>query len=360
MDDTAAVESSAATDTRGFLERLPKWVIVIPLVVQWLLLSLRYRCTTLPSAANPSITSGGLVGEGKMEYFESMGSHARGLTARSDSFVVETASAVADAAACMQRAGIDFPIIAKPDLGMCGFGVRREDTVVRLAEYLAAFPPGERLVLQAYVPYDGEAGIFYMRRPGEASGWVSGLALRYFPQATGDGHSSIATLIARDARLRRLIRDPLHQLELCLDQVPDAGEIVRLSTIGSTRVGALYRDGSALITSQLTRAIDAVARDMDEFHFGRFDLRYASIEALMAGKDFTIIEVNGAGSEAIEAWDPGFSALAAFGKIFRKQALLFEIGAANRRRGFRPMRLIDLARLHLRQQRLIPRYPPSN
>jgi hypothetical protein len=35
----------------------------------------------LPSAANPGITSGGLVGEGKLEYFAAMGPLARAATA---------------------------------------------------------------------------------------------------------------------------------------------------------------------------------------------------------------------------------------------------------------------------------------
>lgn len=342
------------------MERLPKWAIVIPLIAQWVLLSLRYRATVLPSAANPAITSGGLVGEGKMEYFRCMGAHARSRTACHDSFIVQPERADADAAACMARAGLAFPIIAKPDLGWCGFGVRRIDTPSGLAEYLAGYPPGERLMLQTYLPWEGEAGVFYVREPGQASGRLLGLALRDFPRVTGDGQRSVDQLVARDPRLRRLTGDPLHRVEYRGEQVPRPGQVLRLATIGSTRVGGLYRDGQALITPQLTRAIDAIARDMEEFHFGRFDLRYQSAEALMAGQGFLIIEVNGAGSEAIEAWDPATGPFAAYARIMRKQALLFRIAAANRARGFRSMGLAELARLHFRQQRLIPRYPPSN
>ncbi len=351
---------AAAPASRGFLERLPKWLIVVPLLIQWLLLSLRYRSAVLPSVANPDITSGGLVGEGKTEYFRSMGSHALTATARTGSFLVDPASAAADAAVCMRQAGLAFPLIAKPDIGWCGFGVRHIASQAGLADYLAAFPAGERLLLQAYVPDEGEAGIFYVRDPGAASGRLLGLALRYFPQVTGDGRHSVGQLIARDARLRRLVKDPLHRSEPIGSQIPAHGHKVRLATIGSTRVGGLYRDGSALITPQLSAAIDLIALDMREFHFGRFDVRFHSLEALMRGEGFTIIEVNGAGSEAIEAWDPRHSPAAAFARIFSKQALLFRIAAANRRRGFRPIGLGQLARLHLRQQRLIPRYPPSN
>lgn len=332
----------------------------MPLLLQWLLLGLRHRSLTLPSVANPAITSGGLVGEGKTEYFRSMGAIARAATAPQTSFVVEPGTAVAEAASGLREAGLTFPLIAKPDIGWCGFGVRRVDSAAALADYLAAFPAGERVVLQAYVADDGEAGVFYVREPGQAHGRLIGLALRSFPQVTGDGRRSIAELVAADPRLQRLSADGLHRVELDRARVPAAGERVRLATIGSTRVGGLYRDGGALLTLALTAAIDAIARDMQEFHFGRFDIRYASEDALARGEGFTIIEVNGAGSEAIEAWDPRLGPLAAFGRIFRKQRLLFAIAAANRRRGFRPIGLLALARLHLRQQALIPRYPPSN
>lgn len=344
----------------AFLERLPKWLICIPLVIQWIALGLRYRSLTLPSLANPEITAGGLVGEGKSEYFRGMGATANAATAAWGTFVVNPSRALTDARHCMRETGLTYPIIAKPDIGWCGFGVRRIDDSARLDAYLQAFPAGETLMLQAYVPCAGEAGVFYLRQPGHAQGSIIGLALRHFPQVVGDGQRSVCQLIASNPRLRRLRRDGLHCLSQPLDEVPCAGQRLRLATIGSTRVGGLYEDGSALVTEALTRHIDAIARDMPAFHFGRFDLRYDNVDGLMRGEGLHIIEVNGAGSEAIEAWDPRSSAWQAFGRIFRKQSLLFEVAAANRRRGLRPIGWRELARLHLRQQKLIGLYPPSN
>lgn len=367
LPESAYAAVHAAADRRrldaptlGFLERLPKWLICVPLLLQWVALSLRYRGTMLPSIANPLITSGGLVGEGKMEYFRGMGAGALAATARHGALRVEPARIAEDADACLRDAGLGFPLVAKPDIGWCGFGVRRLDSRAALLAYLAAFPAGETVVLQDYVPYDGEAGIFWAREPGAAQGRVIGLALRYFPQVVGDGRHTVAELIARDTRLARLARDGLHRLDLAVDEIPEAGHAIRLATIGSTRVGGLYRDGGDLITPALSAAIERIAGDMREFHFGRFDLRFESEDALRAGTGFKIIEVNGAGSEAIEAWDPALSPWQAFRLIFRKQAMLFRIAAGNRRRGFSPIGHRALLRLHLRQQRLIPQYPPSN
>ena len=57
----------------GRLERLPKWLNLFPIVTQWAWLSLKYRSITLPSCCNPAITTGGMVGEGKVEYLDIMG-----------------------------------------------------------------------------------------------------------------------------------------------------------------------------------------------------------------------------------------------------------------------------------------------
>ena len=359
-NDRPAFPRHAGTrDGRGALERMPKWLICVPLVLQWLWLGLRHRSLTLPTAANPAITAGGLVGEGKLEYFRGMGPVARAATAAHCGVVNVPGLGEADLLAAMGGAGLDFPLIAKPDLGLCGHGVQRVDDLPSLLHYFAQFPAGETVVLQEYLPQDGEAGIFYARDPASGEGRIIGLALRDFPRVTGDGTRTVAELVAADPRARRLVASARHQCSFDASAVPARGESVRLATIGSTRVGGLYRDGAACITPQLVAAVDAIARDMPQFHFGRFDVRFAGLEALRRG-ELRIMEVNGAGSEAIEAWDPAFGLARALGIIFAKQRTLFRIAAANRRRGHRPIGLWRLARLHRMQQRLLDAYPPSN
>lgn len=339
---------------------LPKWLICVPLTLQWVWLALRYRSATLPSAANPAITSGGLVGEGKLEYFSGMGPLARAVTAAYCAVSTRQPLLDTELQKMIDSAGLSWPMIAKPDLGLCGYGVRPMATMLELQTYLKSFPVNETVVLQQYLPEEGEAGIFYARDPDSAEGRIIGLALRYFPRVTGDGKSAIAALIAADPRAARLIKSSKHEPSYDGARVPSGGEVVRLATIGSTRVGGLYRDGHACITASLTQAIDAIARDMPAFHFGRFDVRFNSLQELSAGRGFTIMEVNGAGSEAIQAWDPETGVLAGFRIIFEKQRILFAIGDAMRKRGVKPIGLLALMQLNRRQQRLIAGYPPSN
>jgi hypothetical protein len=343
----------------GRFERLPKWLNLVPMVAQWLWLSLRYRSVTLPSSANPGIRAGGLVGEGKLEYFATMGPLARAATATSLGIHNTVAAGVETVRARMAAAGLAYPVVAKPDLGWCGFGVRRLDDDAALARYLREFPRDEDLVLQRWLPGRGEAGLFYLRDPAAARGTLFGILLRDAPAVTGNGRDTLAALVAADARLRRTTHNALHDCHFDGARVPAAGERVTLSTVASTRVGGHYRDGSALATEALRARVDAIAHDMGTFLAGRFDVRYADEAALQRG-EFTIMEVNGAGSEAVHAWDPRYRIRDVYRIVFAKQRELFRIADASRRLGNAPVGLAELARLFFRQRRLIPRYPRSN
>ena len=360
-DPEHAARDAAGTqaDAVGRFERLPKWLNLIPMVVQWLWLGLRYRSVTLPSSANPRITAGGLVGEGKLEYFGIMGPLARAATAAHVGVPIGASTQSADVLAAMQGADLRFPVIVKPDLGWCGYGVRKICDQGELDAYLGRFPRGQTLVVQRYLHEEGEAGLFYVRHRDEPAGRLIGVLLRHFPRVLGNGRDTVATLLAGDIRLRRTTGSDRHDCSYDPDHVPAAGERVRLSTIASTRVGGRYEDATNAVTPALTERVDAIARDMEDFHVGRFDVRYATLDALRRG-EFTIMEVNGAGSEAVHAWDPKYGIAQVYRMVFAKQRLLFSIADANRRAGHRPVGMRALARLYLHQQRLMDQYPPSN
>jgi hypothetical protein len=58
--------STGSALTPGAIEQLPKWLLCVPLVIQWLWLAIRFRSLTLPSVVNPEIETGGLAGESKL------------------------------------------------------------------------------------------------------------------------------------------------------------------------------------------------------------------------------------------------------------------------------------------------------
>jgi len=332
------------------IEQLPKWLLCIPLLLQWLWLGVRWRSLTLPSAANPGIATGGLAGESKGECLAQ-------IAARFHSNIAgwRVVAPGSDARAVRSEAGWAYPVIAKPDIGWCGYGVRQVADDAALAAYQAAFPPDAAFMVQAYVPGPCEACLFYLRWPGARHGKILAITLRHAPFVVGDGLRNVGALLA----IPRLSRYLPMQTAATLAYVPPNGAKFVVSTIASIRAGARYEDVSALGTARLCARLDAMARSMGAFHVGRFDVRCASVAALRQGR-FSVIEVNGAGSEAIHLWDPALPIAAAFKGVFAKQAMLFRLGDAMRRRGHRPVGVIALARAWLRQQRLIGRYPANN
>jgi len=353
-------------------ERIPPALFYIPLAMQWLWLGIRYRSLSLPTLANPKIEVGGLWGESKSSYLTMIGGAHRPWLAEYTTLRRGHGATAANSDACralraMTDAGLSFPVVAKPDIGWRGFGVQLVESAEGLSTYVRAFPEDETILLQHAIDFEGEAGVLYGRRPGTSAGTVISLTFRYFPYVIGDGQRSIRELILADQRagwkagyffgfeakhVGAAARD--------LDRVPLPGDTVRLAFIGSNRVGGLYRDAREHITPELVKRFDEISRSMPEFYYGRYDVRFESVESFRRGENFRIIEINGAGGESINVWDPAMPLSQVYRELFAQQSLLFEIGAQNRARGFRPAGSIAVLRSQWRQHRLILRYPPSS
>ena len=347
----------------SFFEFWPGWLFYAPVVAWWVLLGLRYRDPSLPTAANPTFETGGLCGESKRQILDQAGPLARGSIAPYASMVTDPADPAADMAEAeraMAGAGIGYPVVVKPDVGCNGTGVRLAQGPEDLARYFGAFPRGLGVMLQAFVPHVGEAGLFYVRLPGEARGRITSVTLKHQPCVTGDGRSDLRSLILADARAGRVSHLYLPRLERVLATVPRAGERVPLVFAGNHCTGSIFEDGAGELTPALAERVDAIARDVPEFHFGRIDVRYRSLAALRRGEEFTIIEINGAGSEPTHIWDPRTRLLDAWRTEFWHYGAAFRIGAANRARGLRPCGLREMGRMWRFQRRVLAAYPQND
>ncbi len=353
----------------SFFEFWPMWAFYPPVFLYVLWLMLRYRGILLPTVANPSFPGGGFVGESKAEILQLAMRHTPQWVApfvvverppAGDGVLPSIDAEVTQALALMQQAGIGLPVVAKPDLGCRGAGVQLVRNVDKLRSYLAGFPRGARLLLQAYVPFEGEAGIFYCRQPGQDKGRIISITLKYFPHVYGDGERSLRQLILDDPRAGRLPHLYLGRHKARLDEVPGAGESIRLAFAGSHSRGAIFRNGNAWVTPQMEARFDAIAHRIGEFHFGRFDIRFADFARVQAGEDFTIVEANGAGAESTHIWDRGTSLWRAWADLMRQYRLLFQIGRANRDRGFKPLSWAEFRRWHKREKELTPLYPATD
>jgi membrane protein DedA with SNARE-associated domain len=318
----------------------PTWLFQLPVGLWILWLALRHRSATLFSAANPGIEDGGIVGESKSAILRRLPSEWV-----IPWFVVEAGerdARIAAALAGIAREGWAWPVVVKPDVGERGVGVRWAHGPDDLAAYFER-EAGPVVVQQAH---DGpfEVGLFYVRHPDASRGRLFSITDKRFPVVVGDGRSTLTELIEGHPRYR-LQADVFLARHADVERVPAAGERVRLGRAGNHCQGTEFRDGWHLHTPALEAAVDDIARRIDGFHFGRFDVRYASPDALARGEGFAIVELNGVTSEATHVYDPDGSLVGAWRTLMAQWSLAFDIGAANRARGHQPVGVARLARL---------------
>ncbi len=346
-----------ATGTRSFslLEDTPSWFVEAPLYIYALWLALRHRGLLLPTLTNPSILIGGLAGESKTDLYALTGSIARRHFAH---FVtVQADMPISEIERVREAGGIGYPLVAKPDIGLNGRGVKIVHEADELARHLTGFPPHARMLLQRYVSDEGEAGVFYVRKPSEARGRITSLTLKYFPKVTGDGHSTLRELILADPQTSKRAAIYLRRNKRHLDAVVPAGEKRAVVSVGNHVRGAVFVDGAEHITEAMTDAFDRVSKDIKGFYFGRFDVRFASLEALKEGRDFTIIEYNGASSEPTHVRDSRTPALKVWRDFMAHWRYAYEIGAEQRALGVRPLPFKEIWRILRAEQALVTQYP---
>ncbi|WP_374763329.1 D-alanine--D-alanine ligase [Yunchengibacter salinarum] len=352
-DSAAAISSFEFANPRLFYTPIAAYIA-------WL--SLRHLGASLPTNVNPHLPLSGLIGESKTEVMSTVPDHMRHwlspyVTITRDG---DMAATLARAEQAMNAAGITYPCVAKPDMGMRGAGVQKIDSAEALKAYIAAFPEGGHFLVQALVDEEGEAGVFYVRYPGEAQGRIISLTLKYFPRVTGDGHRTLRDLIMADTRAGALPHLYLDRFRDRLDTVVPKGEKIRLAFAGNHCRGTIFRNGADHVTQAMTDRFDDIAKAMPDFHFGRFDVRFGDFEAFRAGHGFRILEINGAGGEATHIWDSRTTLWQAYRTLADQFRHLYRIGAANRRRGFRPSGLLALFRAWRHEQNLSKRYPQTH
>lgn len=300
-----------------------------PIYLYWFVLCARARSFFFFNTANPSIKNGGFLMESKKEIYDLIPVQYYPQT-----MLFTAGTPVEQLLEQIRAAGFVFPLIAKPDIGMRGLAVAKladeKEVCLYVQESRVDF------LVQEYVPYENEIGIFYYRYPDEAAGHISGIVKKEFLAVVGDGKTPTRELLLRDPRY--ILQLPILEqtIQHLLAEVVPAGEKKVLVPYGNHARGALFLDDSDRADAKLVSMIDEICKQVPGFYFGRLDIRYRSWEELKQGKQFSIIELNGAGSEPTHMYDPRHSVFFAWKEIIRHWHILLRISRQNHRRGKLP------------------------
>lgn len=307
-------------------EYWPLEVVYVPVFFYWAYLALKARSLVFFTASNPSIETGGMLGEGKYRILKNIPEQYR-----TPSLLIQQPTTAAEVFTCIRTLNWSYPLIFKPDVGERGVRVEKIHDEQEAIAYVSKCQYD--FLIQPFIDYPIELGVFYYRYPSQEKGRVISIVSKDFLTVEGDGRHTLQQLVASSPRAA-LQRDRLaEKFKHEWNKVLPSGEKKLLEAIGNHCRGTSFRNANHLIDEALVETFDCLAKQIDGFYFGRFDLKCRSIEELKRGEGIQIVELNGAGSEQGHIYHPGFSYFTAMLTILHQWRVLYEISVENHQRG---------------------------
>lgn len=364
--DTSSVESERVDDNGksvSFFEFWPTWLIYLPVVFQWLVLSVRYRSFTLPLLANPIIPLSGMVGGSKHELMREAKGACKEAILPWVLYVATTDDVDDQAEKLLSQCAdedLELPFVCKPDVGCRGAGVKLVHNRTELLEVIAHYPAGSGIICQKLSQYEPEVGIFYVKDPRQAQGDIVSLTFKETPTVVGDGIKTLAELVASDPRAANLLDLYASRNAPDWERTLENGERFRLLFSASHCRGAVFVDAREHITPKLIETLNTIMADLPDFYYGRLDVKFKDLNALRQGETLEVVEINGASSESIHIWDKNARLGDAIKTLMWQYKTLFEIGAWHREKGLRPPSLKTFLAAWRRERSLTEHYPETD
>ncbi len=316
-------------------EYWPAWAFYLPVYLLWPYFSWKGKSFLFFTSANPCIPHGGSFGESKSGILQIL----------NPKFLPRTILVTSSHDIPI---GLEYPIIAKPDIGERGDNI----SLVQTEEELKAY--GKNLkrpfLIQEYLPSGFEAGVMVHRDPDTKKLEITSIAIKEFLSVTGDGVSNLGTLMLSKPRARfqweRLKKN------LPMSTVLKAGEKLMLEPIGNHCRGTTFINANHLATPELVTALNEALNPGHEFYFGRFDLKADSSEEFKKGRTIKIMELNGAFSEPGHIYDPQENLLKAWRDLLQHWKILARISGKNKSRGFKTTSFSEFFYLYLDYRKL--------
>lgn len=302
-------------------EYWPVNLVYLPSLFLWCWYALKFRSLSFYRYSNPSIKNGGLYGDSKYEIYQLL---QRGLYPYT--LLINKEEKI-NIDLLLSEHRLSFPMIVKPDIGCRGVGVKKVYNNAELLAYQKEMKAN--FLIQELIDYPNEMGLFYWRLPNQKHGKISGITLKKFLTVEGNGFNTLEELLRKTPRYELQLTKLKGHLNL--NEILPAGKKKCLVPFGNHNRGTEFNDGKMCITTKLEQTFDALLREIPGFYYGRLDIRYRTLEDLEQGRNFSIIEVNGAKSEPTHIYDPSHSFAFGQKEIFKHQNILQHIVKVNLR-----------------------------
>ncbi len=304
-------------------EHWPTFMFYVPLAPFYIYSTIKARHLVSYLITNPAIKYSGNGTESKFRTLKLIPEQYKPL-----SILVTEKTSFEETLIQIKENNIEFPLIAKPDIGFRGYLVKKIDTENELKHYLDKNKID--IIIQELIDYPKECGLFYHRIPDAREGKITSITLKKFLTVVGDGTSNLYELILADKRayLYYELLQNIHKEKM--QAIPEKNKIIKLSVIGNHSKGTQFKNGNHLINKELEKMMDGFSKQIDNWFYGRLDIKYNTFKELTAGKNFKVLEINGIISEPTHIYDPENSTyFGAINSIRKHWKIIYQIAKKN-------------------------------
>lgn len=320
---------------KKLFEKIINWerwnfkLLYSPLVPVWAWYCLRLRSIWFFVFSNPKITFGGMDGETKMEIYNLLPHNLY-----PETFLVKAHEDFNSIIENIEKYKIHYPFIVKPDVGKQGVLFRLIKNEIELKNYHSMVPVD--YLVQQKVDYTMEVSIFYIRKPWENKGIITGFLHKIPLNVSGDGTSTLAQLAEKHPKTSGKLEELKAKHSEMWDKILPTGEKYMLSHAANHNRGAHFVDLKNYIDEKLTTFYDNISLEANDLFYGRYDILCSDIQSLKEGKNFKILEYNGCGAEPNHFYDTGYTLLGAYREILKHWKALYQICKYNKQHGAAP------------------------
>lgn len=311
-------------------EYWPMEVANIPLIFIWLWFAMRARKLFFFSAVNPVIETGGMWGESKYNILQKIPKSHLPKT-----IFVKKESDLNWIKNKLLELNLNYPIIAKPDIGERGTLVSKINNEPELIDYLNKNKID--FLIQEFISLPMELAVMHHRYPDEKNGRVTSICIKETLKITGDGKSTVRKLMERRVRASLQIERFEKEFPEMLEMIPRPEQTLELEPIGNHCRGTMFLNGNKYIDEKLNAVFNEVAVQMGDIYYGRFDMKCQSIEDLKNGQGFMVMEYNGIGAEPAHIYDPEYPFFKKYKDIYSHWKIIYQIYKIQKKRGVEAM-----------------------
>lgn len=315
-------------------EYWPFYISNIPLVFIWAWFALRARKAFFFTAVNPVIETGGMWGESKFNILRRIPNSHVPIT-----IFVGKGTSFKRLLGKIADLELKYPLIAKPNIGERGTLVSKIKNERELKAYLKANDID--FLVQEFVDLPLELAVMHHRLPGQKKGSITSVCIKETLKVVGDGQKTVRELMLDSDRARLQLARFETNSKTLLEKVLPNGHRLELEPIGNHCRGTMFLNGNHYIDEKLIAVFDSVALQMEDIHYGRFDLKCTSLEDLKAGQGFMVMEYNGIGAEPAHIYDPSYPLWKKYMDIYRHWSIIYRIYIMQRRKGVEAMSIAE-------------------